>query len=101
MPRKQLINFEPGEDRVVVESMELKNKTDKGIFIPDSAERPLKGKIVAAANATADHIQYEPGMIVSYGKYAGTEILIEDKEYLIMRSGDIFGQHLFPNASTE
>ncbi len=72
------INFKPNEDRVLVEAAAAEEKTASGIIIPDTAkEKPQKGVKVG------DH--------VLYGKYAGTEITIDGKEYLIMRNSDIFG----------
>lgn len=84
-----LIKFSPDGDRIVVEPSGAKKVTDKGIHIPENAlERPLRGKVMAVGPDT----KYKPGDIIMYGKYAGTEILIEDKEYVIMRTGDVFGK---------
>ncbi|KHJ36834.1 10 kDa chaperonin 1 [Pedobacter glucosidilyticus] len=94
------LNFEPGEDRVVVEAAPAETMTASGIYIPETAqEKPQKGTVVAAGNGKyADQtgnlipMTYKVGDIVLYGKYSGTEITLEGKEYLIMRQSDIFGR---------
>ena len=62
-----------------------------GIIIPDSAkEKPLKGTIVAVGNGTKDEeMILKEGDTVLYGKYAGTELELEGKKYLIMRQSDV------------
>lgn len=87
------INFKPNEDRVLVEPAEAETKTASGIIIPDTAkEKPMKGKIIAIGDGIKDKpVTVKVGDNVLYGKYAGTEITIEGKEYLIMRNSDIFG----------
>ena len=72
-------------------------KTASGIIIPDTAkEKPQKGEIVAIGegktsdNGTVVKPQVKVGDHVLYGKYAGTEISVEGKDYLIMRESDIF-----------
>lgn len=87
------INFKPNEDRVLVEPAEAETKTASGIIIPDSAkEKPQKGKVIAIGEGLKDKpVTVKVGDNILYGKYAGTEISIEGKEYLIMRNSDIFG----------
>jgi chaperonin GroES len=91
------LNIKPLADRVLVEPAQAEEKTASGIIIPDTAkEKPQKGQIVAvgegktAENGTVVKPQVKVGDTVLYGKYAGTEISIEGKEYLIMRESDIF-----------
>jgi len=86
------INVKPLADRVLVEPAEAETKTAGGIIIPDTAkEKPQKGKVVAVGNGKPDEpITVKVGDTVLYGKYAGTEIQIESKDYLIMRESDIF-----------
>lgn len=66
--------------------------TAGGIIIPDTAkEKPQKGKIVAVGDGKKDEpMTVKVGNTVLYGKYAGTELLHEGKEYLIMRESDIY-----------
>lgn len=87
------INFKPNEDRVLVEPAPAETKTASGIFIPDNAqEKPQKGKVVAVGEGLKDKpVTVKVGDKILYGKYSGTEISIDGKEYLIMRNSDIFG----------
>ena len=91
------LNIKPLADRVLVEPAPAEEKTAFGIIIPDTAkEKPQKGQVVAigegktAENGTVVKPQVKVGDTVLYGKYAGTEITVEGKEYLIMRESDIF-----------
>ncbi|WP_045113505.1 co-chaperone GroES [Microscilla marina] len=86
------LNIKPLADRVLVEPAEAEEKTASGIIIPDTAkEKPQRGKIVAVGNGKKDEpLTVQAGDQVLYGKYAGTEITVEGKEYLIMREADIF-----------
>ena len=86
------INLKPLADRVLVEPAEAEGKTASGIIIPDTAkEKPQQGKIVAVGNGKKDEpLTVKVGDKVLYGKYAGTEIKHNGKEYLIMRESDIF-----------
>lgn len=86
------VNVKPLADRVLVEPAAAEEKTAGGIIIPDTAkEKPQRGKIVAVGNGKPDEpITVKVGDEVLYGKYAGTELTIEGKDYLIMRESDIF-----------
>ena len=86
------MNLKPLADRVLVEPAEAEEKTASGIIIPDTAkEKPQQGKIVAVGNGKKDEpMTVKVGDKVLYGKYAGTEIKHDGKEYLIMRESDIF-----------
>ncbi|MBI3142516.1 MAG: co-chaperone GroES [Bacteroidetes bacterium] len=89
--------IKPLADRVLVEPSAAETTTASGIIIPDTAkEKPQKGKIIAAGpgkveNGTKIEMSVSAGDTVLYGKYAGTEVTIEGKEYLIMRESDILG----------
>jgi len=87
------ITFKPNEDRVLVEPAAAEQKTASGIIIPDTAkEKPQKGKVIAIGEGLKDKpVTVKVGDQILYGKYSGTEITIEGKEYLIMRNSDIFG----------
>lgn len=86
------VNVKPIADRVLVEPAAAEEKTAGGIIIPDTAqEKPQKGKIVAVGNGKPDEpMTVKAGDTVLYGKYAGTEVNIEGKDYLIMRESDLF-----------
>jgi chaperonin GroES len=79
-------------DRVLIEPTQAETTTASGIIIPDSAkEKPQKGTVVAVGKGTKDEpITVKVGDSVLYGKYAGTELSVEGKDYLIMRESDIF-----------
>jgi chaperonin GroES len=86
------VSVKPLADRVLVEAAPAEEKTSFGIIIPDTAkEKPQRGTVVAVGNGKKDEpMTVKIGDTVLYGKYAGTEITVEGKEYLIMRESDIF-----------
>ncbi|HKK37929.1 MAG TPA: co-chaperone GroES [Cryomorphaceae bacterium] len=87
------VNLKPLADRVLVEAAPAEEKTASGIIIPDTAkEKPQRGTVVAVGGGKKDEpVTVKVGDNVIYGQYAGTEIKIEGKDYLIMRESDIFG----------
>jgi len=92
------LNIKPIADRVVVEAAPAEEKTASGIYIPDTAkEKPQQGTVVAVgpgkyAEQTGNLVplSVKVGDVVLYGKYGGTEITYEGKEYLIMRESDLY-----------
>lgn len=86
------MNVQPLADRVLVEPAAAEEKTAGGIIIPDTAkEKPMRGTVVAAGNGKKDEpMTVKVGDTVLYGKYAGTELAVDGKDYLIMRESDIF-----------
>ena len=86
------VNFKPLSDRVLISPAAAEEKTVGGIIIPDTAkEKPLQGKVVAVGEGKKDEpMTVQVGNTVLYGKYAGTEITVDGKEYLMMRESDIF-----------
>ncbi|MBK7172874.1 MAG: co-chaperone GroES [Bacteroidales bacterium] len=85
------VNVKPLADRVLVEPAAAEQKTAGGIIIPDTAkEKPQKGTVVAVGNGKKDEpMTVKVGDLVLYGKYAGTEINVDGRDYLIMRESDI------------
>jgi chaperonin GroES len=85
------MKIKPLADRVLVEPAEAETKTASGLFIPDTAkEKPQRGKVIAVGNGKKDEpMELKEGDVVLYGKYAGTEINVEGKDYLMMRQSDI------------
>lgn len=71
--------------------MEAETKTASGLYIPDTAkEKPQRGKIVAVGTGKKDEpMELKVGDQVLYGKYAGTEINLDNATYLIMRQSDV------------
>ena len=90
------MKIRPLADKVLVQRLEAETKTAGGIVLPDTAkEKPQKGKIVSVGegklleDGTRKKVQVKKGEIVLFTSYAGTEIKIEGKEYLIMDESDI------------
>ncbi|MCD4723918.1 MAG: co-chaperone GroES [Bacteroidales bacterium] len=85
------MNIKPLADRVIIEASAAEEKTTGGIIIPDTAkEKPQKGIVVAVGPGKKDEpLTVKVGDTVLYGKYTGTEISFENKDYLIMRESDI------------
>ena len=91
------MNIKPLADRVVVKAVEEQEVSKSGIIIPDTAkEKPMEGEIVEVGSGrlTDDgklvNLEVKKGDRVLYGKYSGTEIMVDGDEYLIMRESDIF-----------
>ncbi len=89
----------PLDDRVVVEPLEAEEKTEGGIVLPDTAkEKPTKGKVISVGegklldNGSRAKLLVKKGDQVLYGKYAGSEITVGGKEYLILRESDILAK---------
>ena len=85
------MSIKPLADRVLVEPAAAETKTSSGIIIPDSAkEKPQKGTVVAVGSGTKENpITVKVGDNVLYGKYSGTELQHDGKDYLIMKESDI------------
>ena len=83
--------IKPLADRVLVEPKEAETKTASGLYIPDTAkEKPQEGKVIAAGPGKKDEpMEVKVGDEVIYGKYAGTEVTVEGKKYLIVKQSDI------------
>ncbi len=79
------LNIKPLADRVLVEPLEAETKTASGIIIPDTAkEKPQKGSIVAVGPGTMENpVTVKVGDSVLYGKYSGTELKLDGKDYLL------------------
>jgi chaperonin GroES len=92
------MKFRPLHDRVLVESLESEEKTAGGIIIPDTAkEKPQEGKVIAVGpGAKSEDGKITPmdvkvGDHILFGKWSGTEVKIDGKEYSIMKESDIMG----------
>ncbi|HEY5497446.1 MAG TPA: co-chaperone GroES [Syntrophales bacterium] len=92
------MKIRPLQDRVIVERLAEEGKTKGGIIIPDTAkEKPMEGKIIAVGKGKTTEdgklvkLDVKAGDKVLFSKYAGTEVKIDGKEYLIMREDDILG----------
>ncbi|MBI3288904.1 MAG: co-chaperone GroES [Elusimicrobia bacterium] len=92
------VKIQPLGDRVLVQPVEQKEVKKGGIIIPDTAkEKPQEGKVVAAGKGKSTEdgkvlpMEVKAGDRILYGKYSGTEIKIDDEEFLIMHQDDILG----------
>ena len=92
------MRFRPLQDRVVVRRVEQEEKTKGGIIIPDTAqEKPMEGEVIAVGpGARSEDGKIHPldvkvGDRILFGKWSGTEVKIDDVEYLIMNESDIMG----------
>jgi chaperonin GroES len=86
----------PLADRILIEQVEAEKKTAGGIYIPDNAkEKPQKGNVVAVGPGRISDagqtiaLSVKAGDVVLYGKYAGTEVSHEGKDYIILRESDV------------
>ncbi len=86
------MEFKPLGQRVLIERVEESTTTASGIIIPDNAkEKPLNGKVVAISSELANKGEIAVNDTVVFGKYAGNEITLDGKEYLIMEEKEILG----------
>ena len=92
------MKFRPLHDRVLIKVLDSEEKTSGGIIIPDTAkEKPQEGEVVAAGPGAINEsgklapMDVKVGDIVLFGKWSGTEVKIDGKEYSIMKESDIMG----------
>ena len=92
------IKMKPLEDRVIIKPNTADEKTVGGIILPDTAkEKPIEGTVVATGPGKVSDdgktisLTVKAGDKVLYGKYSGTEVKLENEDYLIMRESDIYG----------
>ena len=90
------MKIRPLHDRILVERLEEGEVKKGGIIIPDTAkEKPQEGKVIAAGNGKVGDdgkkipLDVKAGDRILFGKYSGSEVKIEDKEYLILREEDV------------
>jgi chaperonin GroES len=92
------VNLKPLRDRVLIKRVEEKRENRKGIIIPDTAkEKPMEGKVIAVGSGRIDEhgkrhqLEVKAGDRVLFGKYAGTEVRIDDIEHLILKEDEVLG----------
>jgi chaperonin GroES len=92
------MKFRPLHDRVVVKRIAAEEKTKGGIIIPDTAkEKPMQGEVIAVGPGGRDEsgklipIDVKTGDTVLFGKWSGTEVVLDGDELLIMKESDIMG----------
>ena len=92
------MNMRPLRDRILVERVEEQEQRVGGIIIPDTAkEKPQQGRVVAVGRGRVNDkgdvfpLDVKEGDTILFGKYAGSEIKIDGKEYLILREEEVLG----------
>ena len=90
------MKIRPLHDRILVERLEEKEVKKGGIIIPDTAkEKPQEAKVIAVGNGKVNEegkkipLDVKAGDKILFGKYSGSEVKIDDKEYLILREEDV------------
>jgi chaperonin GroES len=98
------VNFIPLHDRVLVRRIEEQETTRAGLIIPDTAkEKPQEGEVQAVGkgrlkdDGKVHPVELKPGDRILFGKYTGTDIILEGEEYLIMREEEVLG--ILPKAT--
>ena len=92
------MKFRPLHDRVVIRRVEQESRTAGGIIIPDTAkEKPQGGEVIAVGPGARDErgeiqrLDVGPGDRVLFGKWSGSEVRIDNEDYLIMKESDLLG----------
>jgi len=92
------MKIRPLHDRILVKRMEEQEVRKGGIIIPDTAkEKPQEGKVIAVGNGKVGEdgnripLDVKAGDKILFGKYSGSEVKVEDEEYLILREEDVLG----------
>ncbi|MFO8086430.1 MAG: co-chaperone GroES [Bacteroidales bacterium] len=86
------VKFKPLGERVLVLPVQAEEKTSGGILIPDTAkEKPQQGKVVAVGQGDGREMTVKEGDMVIFGKFAGTEVLLNEEKYLILKEDEIYG----------
>jgi len=98
MAKAMTMALHPLHDRVLVERIEEGEVRRGGLIIPDSArEKPQEGKVLAVGNGTVTEagkktpLDVKAGDRVLFGKYSGSEVTLDGREYLIMKEDDVLG----------
>ena len=93
-----MAKFRPLQDRIILKRVKEEEKSKGGIIIPDTAkEKPIEGEVIAVGNGKVLEdgkvraLDIKKGDRILFGKYAGTEVKIENVEHLILREDDILG----------
>jgi chaperonin GroES len=96
--KEEAMKFRPLHDRVVVKRVDAEEKTKGGIIIPDTAkEKPQEGEVVAVGPGGRDEsgklipIDLKVGDRILFGKWSGTDVVIDGEELLIMKESDVMG----------
>ena len=93
-----MMTFRPLHDRVLVKRIEAEEKTKSGLIIPDTAkEKPMEGEVVSVGsgirqeNGSVTPLDVKAGDRVLFGKWSGTEIKLNNQDFIVMKESDIMG----------
>ena len=99
MAKDKELNMRPLDDRVVVEVLEAEEKTAGGILLPDTAkQKPQRGRVIAVGpgklrdNGQRSALSVQKGDEVIFGRYSGSDVNLDRKEFKIMRESDILAK---------
>ena len=92
------VNLRPLADRVLIKRLEAEGKTKGGIIIPETAkEKPMEGEVVATGTGVRGEdgkiipLELKTGDKVLFGKWSGTEVKLDDEDFMIMKESDVMG----------
>lgn len=92
------MNIKPLNDRILVQRLEAEAKTEGGIILPDTAkEKPNQGKVIAVGEGAKDKdgnrvpVQVSVGDRILFSSYAGTDLKLENTDFIILREDDVYG----------
>jgi chaperonin GroES len=93
-----MMTFRPLHDRVLVKRIEAEEKTKSGLIIPDTAkEKPMEGEVISVGsgirqeNGTITPLDVKSGDRILFGKWSGTEIKLNNQDFIVMKESDIMG----------
>lgn len=93
-----MMTFRPLHDRVLVKRIEAEEKTKSGLIIPDTAkEKPMEGEVISVGsgirqeNGTITPLDVKAGDRILFGKWSGTEIKLNNQDFIVMKESDIMG----------
>ena len=97
MTQKQIENFKPMHDRVLIKRRKADNKTTGGLYIPDQAiEKTMDAEVIKVGTGLIENgevipLVVKPGDIILFNKWSGEEIILDDEEFLLIQEHDIIG----------
>jgi chaperonin GroES len=93
-----MMTFRPLHDRVLVKRIEAEEKTKSGLIIPDTAkEKPMEGEVISVGsgarqeNGSITPLDVKAGDRILFGKWSGTEIKLNNQDFIVMKESDIMG----------
>ncbi len=88
-----MAKLEPLGNRVLVKILEQEERTKGGIYLPETAkEKPQQARVIAIGEEAQEELSLEVGDVVIFPKYSGTEVRMDDEEYLILNADDVLAK---------